>query len=77
MNGRLRSHKTKAFRETLGKLDGEARTILLVENEPNVNLERASRNLDGVTLVPTSKRRAVRSDAPRAPDAFARSGAAD
>jgi large subunit ribosomal protein L4 len=48
----LESHKTKAFREALSKLDGETRTILLVETGANVNLERASRNLDGVTLVP-------------------------
>jgi large subunit ribosomal protein L4 len=47
----LESHKTQAFREALSKLDGETRTILLVESGANVNLERASRNLDGVTLV--------------------------
>jgi large subunit ribosomal protein L4 len=51
----LETHKTKALSESLGKLNGETRTILLVENEPSVNLERASRNLDGVTLLPTSK----------------------
>jgi large subunit ribosomal protein L4 len=51
----LGTHKTKALSETLGKLNGETRTILLVENEPSVNLERASRNLDGVTLLPTAK----------------------
>src|SRR6202030_805807 len=28
----LESHKTKAFRQSLDKLDGETRTILLVEN---------------------------------------------
>ena len=50
----LETHKTKALRQSLGKLNGETRTILLVENAPNVNLERASRNLDGVTLVPTA-----------------------
>jgi len=48
---KLESHKTKLFREALTKLDGETRTILLVENGENVNLERASRNLEGVTLV--------------------------
>jgi large subunit ribosomal protein L4 len=48
----LETHKTKAFREALTKLDGETKTILLVDNGANVNLERASRNLDGVTLVP-------------------------
>jgi large subunit ribosomal protein L4 len=50
----LASHKTKAFREALSKLDGETRTILLVESGANTNLERASRNLDGVTLVPAT-----------------------
>ena len=50
----LETHKTKALRQSLGKLDGETRTILLVENAPSVNLERASRNLDGVTLLPTA-----------------------
>jgi large subunit ribosomal protein L4 len=47
----LRSHKTKAFRETLTKLERNPRTILLVENGGNTNLERASRNLQGVSLV--------------------------
>ncbi|HEY6444752.1 MAG TPA: 50S ribosomal protein L4 [Candidatus Acidoferrales bacterium] len=47
----LESHKTKAFRQTLSKLDAETKTILLVDVGANVNLERASRNLDGVTLV--------------------------
>lgn len=47
----LESHKTKPFRQTLSKLDGETRTVLLVENGDNLNLERASRNLEGVTLV--------------------------
>jgi large subunit ribosomal protein L4 len=51
---KLESHKTKAFREALDKLDGETRTILLVENGVNLNLERASRNLHGVTLVPAT-----------------------
>ncbi len=51
----LDSHKTKPFRQTLTKLDGETRTILLVENGPNLNLERASRNLEGVTLVPATR----------------------
>ena len=49
---KLESHKTKAFRSMLDKLDGETRTILLVDNGANVNLERASRNLEGITLVP-------------------------
>ncbi|MGA8365979.1 MAG: 50S ribosomal protein L4 [Candidatus Acidiferrales bacterium] len=50
----LESHKTKLFRQALAKLGGETRTILLVDNAANVNLERASRNLEGVTLVPTT-----------------------
>src|SRR5208283_1140516 len=48
----LDTHKTKAFREMLGKLDKETETYLLVESGANVNLERASRNIAGVTLVP-------------------------
>jgi large subunit ribosomal protein L4 len=48
---KLDSHKTKPFRQALSKLDGETRTILLVETGENVNLERASRNIEGVTLV--------------------------
>lgn len=51
---KLESHKTKAFREQLSKLDKETRTILLVESGANVNLERASRNIEGVTLVAPS-----------------------
>jgi large subunit ribosomal protein L4 len=47
----LESHKTKPFRQALSKLDKETRTILLVESGNNLNLERASRNLEGVTLV--------------------------
>jgi large subunit ribosomal protein L4 len=50
----LETHKTKAFRLTLGKLDKDTRTILVVENGENVNLERASRNIEGVTLVPAT-----------------------
>jgi len=44
----LESHKTKAFRESLDKLDGETRTILLVESAPDVNLE-------GLTMVPSTQ----------------------
>ncbi len=51
---KLDTHKTKPFRETLSKLDKETRTILLVETGENVNLERASRNIEGVTLVPAT-----------------------
>jgi large subunit ribosomal protein L4 len=50
----LETHRTKPFRQALSKLDGETKTILLVEAGANLNLERASRNLDGVTLLPTS-----------------------
>jgi large subunit ribosomal protein L4 len=49
---KLESHKTKAFRAMLGKLNDETETCLLVESGANVNLERASRNIAGVTLVP-------------------------
>jgi len=51
---KLESHKTKPFRQALDKLDGETRTLLLVENGANLNLERASRNLEGVKLVPAT-----------------------
>jgi large subunit ribosomal protein L4 len=47
----LDSHKTKPFAATLGKLDGDSRTMLIVEAAENINLERASRNIDGVKLV--------------------------
>lgn len=46
----LESHKTKALRSALDKLNG-ARTILLVSSGANRNLELASRNLEGVKLV--------------------------
>jgi large subunit ribosomal protein L4 len=51
---KLETHKTKPFAATLGKLDGESRTILLVDNGANMNLERASRNIDGVSLIATA-----------------------
>ena len=47
----LETHKTGQFRQTLSRLDGEVRTILLVEPEGNRNLQLASRNLEGVKLV--------------------------
>lgn len=47
----LESHKTKPFRAALDRLDGETKTMLLVELAANRNLELASRNLDGVKLV--------------------------
>jgi large subunit ribosomal protein L4 len=51
---KLESHRTKPFRQALDKLDGETKTILVVESGANLNLERASRNLAGVTLVPAT-----------------------
>ena len=51
---KLETHKTKPFAAALGKLDGESRTILLVDNAANVNLERASRNIGGVSLLPAT-----------------------
>jgi large subunit ribosomal protein L4 len=46
----LPSHKTKEFRGVLARL-GVSRSALLVENAPNPNLERSSRNLPNVTLL--------------------------
>ena len=51
---KLDSHKTKPFSLALEKLNKEVRTVLLVENGTNLNLERASRNIEGVTLVPAA-----------------------
>jgi large subunit ribosomal protein L4 len=50
-NWQLETHKTKAFREALSRVDDASRTLLLVDGGENVNLERASRNLEGVKLV--------------------------
>jgi large subunit ribosomal protein L4 len=47
----LDSHKTKPFRQVLTRLDGNTKTVLLVEVSENRNLELASRNLEGVKLV--------------------------
>jgi large subunit ribosomal protein L4 len=47
----LDSHKTKPFRQALTRLDEASRTLLLVDAAENVNLERASRNIEGVKLV--------------------------
>jgi large subunit ribosomal protein L4 len=47
----LGSHKTKELRQTLTRLDGDTRTILLVEAPGNRNLELACRNLEGVKVV--------------------------
>ncbi|MGH9790192.1 MAG: 50S ribosomal protein L4 [Candidatus Acidiferrales bacterium] len=46
----LETHKTKALREALSRLDG-ANTMLLVDVTAQRNMELASRNLDGVKLV--------------------------
>ena len=70
---KLDSHKTKPFRVALDKLEKRRATILLVATGANLNLERASRNLEGVTLVPPNAL-GLRPAAPRSPDAFARSG---
>jgi large subunit ribosomal protein L4 len=50
----LESHKTKAFREALSRVDDASRSLLLVDGGENANLERASRNLEGVKLVRTT-----------------------
>jgi large subunit ribosomal protein L4 len=47
----LNSHKTKPFRQALTRLDEASRSLLLVDAVENVNLERASRNIEGVKLV--------------------------
>ena len=46
----LESHKTKAFAETLGKLN-HTKSALIVSHGENRNLELASRNLERVKLV--------------------------
>jgi large subunit ribosomal protein L4 len=48
----LADHKTKNMAGVLGKLEVK-KTVLLVEAGENENLLRASRNLEGVKLVPT------------------------
>jgi large subunit ribosomal protein L4 len=50
----LDSHKTKAFRAALTRLDGDTRTMLVVEGPGNRNLELASRNLEGIKVVAPS-----------------------
>ena len=50
----LESHKSKAFRQVLGTLAAESRTVLLVEMGETRNLELASRNLAGVKRVATT-----------------------
>lgn len=46
----LADHKTKGFSGLLGAF-GANRKVLIVENDDNLNLERSSRNLAGVTLI--------------------------
>ena len=48
----LADHKTKNLSAAFGKLE-LAKTVLLVDNEENKNLKLGSRNLPGVTLVPS------------------------
>ena len=50
----LADHKTKNMISVLNKLETK-KTVLLVENGENVNLQRASQNLKGVKLVPTKE----------------------
>jgi large subunit ribosomal protein L4 len=52
---KLETHKSKAFRASLTGLHKDCRTMLLVSNGENLNLERASRNLANVMLVPSTK----------------------
>jgi large subunit ribosomal protein L4 len=47
----LDSHKAKLFRQVLDRLDGDTKTVLVIEVSANRNLELASRNLAGVKLV--------------------------
>lgn len=46
----LESHKTRALSQALAKLNGDSRTILLVDLTGNRNLELATRNMEGVKL---------------------------
>jgi len=48
----LTDHKTKGFRAALNRLE-TSRKVLVVDNGENRNLSLSSRNLEGVTLVPT------------------------
>jgi len=47
----LQSHKTKAFRQTMAKLDKGSRHTLVVEPRGNRNLELAGRNLANFAMV--------------------------
>jgi len=48
----LADHKTKTIEAALQQLEG-GRSVLLVDNQTNRNLELGSRNLQGVTLLPS------------------------
>jgi large subunit ribosomal protein L4 len=48
----LTDHKTKTMRGVLGNLEA-TRKVLVVDNGENRNLSLGSRNLQGVTLLPT------------------------
>ncbi len=50
----IASHRTKEFRQVLETL-GLGDSVLVVENQPNRNLELSSRNLPGVKLLPSSQ----------------------
>ena len=47
----LESHKTKTFRQSLGKIDQGGRKCLVVEPKGNRNLELAGRNLETLSFV--------------------------
>ena len=51
-NFTLTDHKSKGFRATLDRLE-ISRKVLVVDNGENRNLSLGTRNLEGVTLVPT------------------------
>jgi large subunit ribosomal protein L4 len=48
----LADHKTANMMKILAKLESK-KTVLLVENGENINLQRASQNLKGIKLVPS------------------------
>jgi large subunit ribosomal protein L4 len=50
----LDDHKTKNMVKILASLEAK-KTVLLVENGENTNLQRASQNLKGIKLVPTKE----------------------
>jgi large subunit ribosomal protein L4 len=50
----LEDHKTRNAAATLSKLE-TGRTVLVVDNGDNDNLERGVRNIKGVTLLPTKE----------------------